>query len=60
MSSEDKYGSKWVVIRHLPKGMIYGGNINAINRTLAAENENVYVAHCNTSMWHHSAKVFII
>ena len=29
---KDKYGLEWVVIRHLPKGMICGGGINAINQ----------------------------
>ena len=33
MRSKDKYCLKWVGIRQVPKGMVYSGGINAINRT---------------------------
>ena len=41
MRSEDQYGLKWVVIWHLPKGIVYRGGINTINRTKPPKTKSI-------------------
>ena len=50
----DKHYLKWIVIRHLPKGIVYSGGVNAMNQTKPPKTKRAHVLHYPIRRWHHS------